>query len=79
MNGKRVSEAGYRLVCSDDAEPGEVETVAPSGRIGLGLKILTASVRQLGGTMIATRDGKGYSTRLDFELRVGHKSSAMPK
>jgi len=70
LSGERVSEAGYRLVCSDDAQPGEVETVAPSGRIGLGLKILTASVRQLGGTMIATRDDKGYSTRLDFELPV---------
>ena len=44
--------------------------MAPSGRIGLGLKILTASVRQLGGTMIATRDDKGYSTRLDFDLTV---------
>jgi len=70
LSGERVSEAGYWLVCSDDAQPGEVETVAPSGRIGLGLKILTASVRQLGGTMIATRDDKGYSTRLDFDLPV---------
>jgi len=68
LSGERVSEAGYRLVCSDDAQLGEVETVAPSGRIGLGLKILTASVRQLGGTMTATRDDKGYSTRLDFDL-----------
>lgn len=70
LSGERVSEGGYRLVCSDDAQPGEVETVAPGGRIGLGLKILTASVRQLGGTMIATRDDKGYSTRLDFDLPV---------
>ena len=70
LSGERVSEAGYRLVCSDDAQPGEVETVAPSGRVGLGLKILTASVRQLGGTMIATRDDTGYSTRLDFDLPV---------
>ena len=44
--------------------------MAPSGRVGLGLKILTASVRQLGGTMIATRDDKGYSTRLDFDLPI---------
>ena len=68
LSGERVSEAGYRLVCSDDAQSSEVETVAPSGRVGLGLKILTASVRQLGGTMIATTDDKGYSTRLDFNL-----------
>lgn len=70
LSGERVSEAGYRLLCSDDAQPGEVEPGVPSGRIGLGLKILTASVRQLGGTMIATRDDKGYSTRLDFDLPV---------
>ncbi|MCY7397617.1 MAG: GAF domain-containing protein [Sphingomonas bacterium] len=70
LSGERVSEAGYRLVCSDDAQPSEVETVAPGRRIGLGLKILTASVRQLGGTMIATRDDTGYSTRLDFDLPV---------
>ena len=70
LSGERVSEGGYRLVCSDDAQPGDVETVAPSGRIGLGLKILTASVRKLGGTMIATRDNKGYSTQLDFDLPV---------
>jgi len=68
LSGERVSEASYRLVCSDDAQSSEVETVAPSGRVGLGLKILTASVRQLGGTMIATTDDKGYSTRLDFNL-----------
>ena len=68
LRGERVSEAGYRLVCSDDARPGEVENAAPSERVGLGLKILTASVRQLGGTMTATSDDKGYSTQLDFDL-----------
>ncbi|WP_411286910.1 histidine kinase dimerization/phosphoacceptor domain -containing protein [Phenylobacterium sp.] len=68
LSGKRVGEAGYRLVCSDDAQPGEVKTVAPSGRVGLGLKILTASVQRLGGTMMATSHENGYSTRLDLDL-----------
>ncbi len=68
LSGERVSVAGYRLVCSDDARPETVETVAPGGRAGLGLRILTASVQRLGGTMIATRDATGYSTRLDFDL-----------
>ena len=35
-----------------------------------GLKILRASVRQLGGTMTATHDNKGYSTQLDFSFLV---------
>jgi len=63
-----VAEAGYRLVCSDDAEQREGEAVDPGGRVGLGLKILRASVRQLGGTMTATHNKEGYSTRLDFNL-----------
>lgn len=68
LSGKRMGEAGYRLLCSDDAQSGEVKTVAPSDRVGLGLKILSASVRQLDGTMTATRDEYGYSTRLDFNV-----------
>ena len=66
LSGKRVAENGYRLVCSDDAEQRTVEAVDRRGRVGLGLKILRASVRQLGGTMTATHNDKGYSTRLDF-------------
>ena len=71
LRGERVGETGYRLVCSDDAKPGTdeaAEPAAPGGRVGLGLKILKASVRQLGGTMIAAKDEHGYSTRLDFDL-----------
>ncbi len=66
--GERVGDAGYRLTCSDDAGQRKVEAVVPTGRVGLGLKILQASVRQLGGTMAATHNEKGYSTRLDFAL-----------
>lgn len=68
LNGKRVAEAGYRLMCSDDAEPRAVEGADLGGRVGLGLKILKASVRQLGGTMTATQTDEGYSTRLDFNF-----------
>jgi len=68
LSGKRVAEAGYRLVCSDDAEQREVEAIDPGGRVGLGLKILRASVRQLGGTMTATHNQEGYSTRLDVNF-----------
>ncbi len=68
LSGKRVAEAGYRLMCSDDAEPRAVEAANLGGRVGLGLKILRASVRQLGGTMTATHNDEGYSTRLDFNF-----------
>ena len=68
LSGERVGETGYRLVCSDDAQPGETEPATPTGRIGLGLKILKASVRQLSGTMVVTSNAQGYSTQLDFEL-----------
>lgn len=70
FGGARAGNAGYRLVCSDDAEEGagEEDAAAPSGRTGLGLKILQASVRQLGGTMDAGRDAAGYSTRIEFNF-----------
>ena len=71
MLGERTGGTGYRLVCSDDAQPADGEPASPGGRVGLGLKILTASVRQLGGTMVATQDDHGYSTRLEFELPGG--------
>jgi len=68
LSGKRLAEAGYRLVCDDDAQQREVMAIDPGGRVGLGLKILRASIRQLGGTMIATHNNEGYSTRLDFNF-----------
>ena len=74
FRGERVGETGYRLVCSDDAKPGAEETLAtasPGGRVGLGLKILKASVRQLGGTMAAIQDDQGYSTQIDFDIPAG--------
>lgn len=68
LNGKRVAEAGYRLMCSVDAELRAAEAVSLGRRVGLELKILKASVRQLGGTMTATQSDEGYSTLLDFNF-----------
>ncbi len=68
LSGKREAEAGYWLVCCDDAERCEAEATAPGGRVGLGVKILKASVRQLGGTMTATHNKEGYSTRLHLNF-----------
>ena len=66
FTGQRDGNTGYRLMCSDDAKPGASadDGAAPNGRAGLGLKILQASVRQLGGTMDAGRDAAGYATRI---------------
>ena len=71
LSGKRVADAGYRLVCSDDAEQREAEAIDPNRRVGLGLKILKASVCQLGETMTATGVNEGYSTWLHFYLSAG--------
>ena len=71
LSGKRVVDAGYRLVCSDDAEQREAEAIDPNRRVGLGLKILKASVCQLGETMTATGVNEGYSTWLHFHLSAG--------
>lgn len=68
LSGERVADAGYRLVCRDNAGPYEADTIDPTGRVGLGLRILRASVRQLGGTITATHNQEGYSTRLDFNF-----------
>ncbi|HXG99696.1 MAG TPA: histidine kinase dimerization/phosphoacceptor domain -containing protein [Sphingomicrobium sp.] len=68
LTGKRSGENGYLLVCSDDAGAKDYPAARSSGRVGLGLKILSASVRQLNGTMTATHTDQGYSTRLDFSF-----------
>ncbi len=66
--GQRVAEAAYRLTCSDDAAPRPQQESKVGKREGLGLRILKATVRQLGGTMAVTQDAQGYSTQLDFHL-----------
>ncbi len=65
LSGKRLATNRYRLICQDDAGQGAVD-LPPTGRIGLGMQILKASVRQLGGTMTATTQGPGYRTDLSF-------------
>lgn len=65
--GQSTGGRAYNLECRDDAKSPKME-VLPGRREGLGLRILNASVRQLGGTMNATRDESGYRTRLDFRF-----------
>ncbi|MEO6432736.1 MAG: histidine kinase dimerization/phosphoacceptor domain -containing protein [Sphingomicrobium sp.] len=65
--GRRLPATGYRLTCTDDAKLLAVAK-ASSGRVGLGLQILRASVRQLGGTMSADQDDTGYCTRIKLQF-----------
>jgi two-component sensor histidine kinase len=67
MDGERVGDNGYRLWCRDDAGQTRVG-ITKIGRAGLGLQILQASARQLGGTMTTAQDDAGYSTRLDLNF-----------
>jgi two-component sensor histidine kinase len=68
LRGERVGETGYRLVCGDDGGEAADERSNASERVGLGLKILQASVRQLGGKMVAGRGPDGYSTTIDLNF-----------
>ena len=68
MTGQRVAPITYRLTCSDDATPREPAESKAGKRDGLGLRILRATVRQLGGTMTVTQNEQGYSTQLDLHL-----------
>ena len=67
LAGERQSDSAYRLVCLNDAPQPKVEVVQ-NRRVGLGLKILKASVRQLGGTMTVTQDRTSYCTRLELQF-----------
>lgn len=67
MAGERLSDNGYRLTCNDDAGHTRVQTTKTS-RAGIGLQLLHASARQLGGTMTTVQNDAGYSTRLEFNF-----------
>ncbi len=71
LTGKRTADTGYQLECRDDGKAAAVSAHRADGRGGLGLKILNASVRQLGGNLSASHTEDGYSSRLEFSFRAG--------
>ena len=80
LKGERLSGLRYRLTCSDNGQSDgtavpwvEVTNGGPktpsggSRRGGLGMRIIAASVRQLGGTLAANKGPDGYSTTIEIE------------
>ena len=68
MTGERTGESAYRITVQDNgALPAPVSANA-SKRAGLGLAIIAASVRQLGGSITSAMTTDGYRTVLEFAV-----------
>lgn len=67
LTGEQVGDASYRITVQDDgtAPP---KPATPAKRVGLGLAIITASVRQLNGSISSSMTPTGYRTALEFDL-----------
>ncbi|NJC06419.1 two-component sensor histidine kinase [Sphingomonas kaistensis] len=68
LTGQRMANSVYRITSGDDAAPRAPQESKSSKRDGLGLRILAATVRQLGGSMTVTNDEQGYSTQIDLRF-----------
>ena len=64
LQGTALADGRYRLVCHD-AGTTQVRAVQPSARIGLGLRIIATSVRQLNGTVVTDSEDGGYRTVIE--------------
>jgi len=64
LTGEHDGTGNYRIECRDDG--GSFTPAASAPRDGLGLKIMTASIRQLNGTIVGERSDDGYSSRVTF-------------
>ena len=64
-----IGDAGaYRITCSDNG-PGTTPAIAPTApgpRAGLGLRVMQAAIRQLGGAMTGGSVPGGYRSVLEF-------------
>ena len=61
--------AVYRIICRDDGS-GDAETASPDRRDGLGLRIMTAAVRQLDGSLVSAPSEHGFTSLLEFPVRA---------
>ena len=68
MSGERTGEGAYRITVQDDGSHTASPAASGSKRTGLGLAIIDASVRQLGGSITSAVTAEGYRTVLEFEL-----------
>ena len=71
LTGRKNAYPGYTLTCQDDGQiaVGAAEEINPvAKREGLGLAIIAASVRDLGGTCVSTIDEDGCKTVIDCSV-----------
>ena len=68
VHGERKGESAYRITVQDDGSHTAPPAASGSKRTGLGLAIIDASVRQLGGSITSAATTDGYRTVLEFEL-----------
>ena len=61
--------AAYRITCRDDGS-GNIEAASPDRRDGLGLRIMTAAVRQLDGSLVGAPSENGFMSLLEFPVRA---------
>ena len=68
MHGERAGEHSYRITVQDSGASTAPPSPGTSKRAGLGLAIIDASVRQLGGSITSARAPDGYRTVLEFTV-----------
>ncbi len=67
MTGELASEGRYRITVQDDGSSPAIPD-SRAKRVGLGLAIIKASVRQLNGSIESMMTVSGYRTVFEFEL-----------
>ena len=68
IRGERTGEGAYRITVQDDGSHTAPPAASGSKRTGLGLAIIDASVRQLGGSITSAVTAEGYRTVLEFAV-----------
>ena len=68
MHGERTGDGAYRITVQDDGTHTAPPAASGSKRTGLGLAIIDASIRQLGGSITSAMTADGYRTVLEFAL-----------
>ena len=66
--GERAGEHSYRITVQDSGTSSAPPSPGTSKRTGLGLAIIAASVRQLGGSITSAMTAEGYRTVLEFAV-----------
>ena len=68
ITGERAGESAYRITVQDNGALPQLVSADASKRAGLGLAIIAASVRQLGGSITSAVTADGFRTVLEFDV-----------